>query len=108
MSDINNMQDRALQIAGLYDESNQQAGHTSWGPSEYMSGLVGDIGDLSKLIMAHQGLREIADVEAKIDHELDDILWSYLVLCKQLGRTPGATFYETMDSLEARFSGEEK
>jgi hypothetical protein len=108
MSDLNKMQNRALQIASFYDESNQQAGRPSWGPSEYMSGLVGDIGDLSKLVMAHEGLREIADVEAKIDHELNDILWSYLVLCKQLGRAPGDTFYQSMDELEARFPGDKK
>lgn len=103
MIDLVEIQSRALEIAVLYDESNTAAGRPVWGPSEYMSGLVGDIGDLSKLIMAHEGLREISDVDTKIDHELDDILWSYVVLCKKLGRTPGQTFPKTMDEIQARF-----
>lgn len=103
MSDIHEMQERAIRVAELYDSQNRSEGKPSWGPSEIMSGYVGDIGALSKLVMAHVGLRDIPDYEAKLKHEIGDNFWSLLVLCGQLGVDPAEALNDTMDELEARF-----
>jgi len=106
MSETNvyKMQGQALEVAGLYDKLNVAEGRKPWTVSDYMAGYVGDVGDLSKLVMAREGKRDIADVDAKIKHELDDNLWSLLVLYEKLGYDPG-TFDESMTALKARVEG---
>lgn len=108
MSDIEKMSDRAAEIAALYEQSNIEAGRKVWEARDYLDGMIGDIGDLTKLLMARDGLRDIDDIETKIDHELDDVQWSLYLLYRKLGRIPGATFMESMNALAARFDGETK
>jgi NTP pyrophosphatase (non-canonical NTP hydrolase) len=48
-------------------------------------GLVGDVGDLAKLVQAAEGVREIEDVKTKLEHELADILWSIIVIADRSG-----------------------
>lgn len=103
-TDIHNMQDRAERVAELYRLSNKEAGLVDWGPREYTEGFVGDVGDLTKLVMAKGGLREIPDVDRKLGHEIGDCFWSLLVICKQLGIDPAQAFSQTMDELEERLS----
>lgn len=95
------MQERAVEIADLYDQLNQAERSLSWTDSNYVAGLVGDVGDLSKISMGRDGLRPIADVEAKFEHELHDILWSALVLAARNNLDLQAGFMKTMDELEA-------
>lgn len=108
MSDFHEMQERAWKIAEMYDDLNQAAGRPSWTAGDYMAGFVGDVGDLSKLVMAHEGLREIPGYEAKLEHEIGDGFWSLYVLCKKLGIDPKKAFSQTMDELEGRFAGDEQ
>lgn len=103
---IQDMQQRALAIAQKYDEINQSAGRKIWTPAEFMAGFVGDVGDLSKLIMAKNGYREISDNEAKLAHELSDCLWSVLVLADKLGIDIEKAFMATMSELDARLAAE--
>lgn len=71
-----------------------------------MAGFVGDVGDLSKLIMAKSGLREINNVDQKLAHELADCLWSVLVLASKYEIDLAYHFFKTMDELEARIDQE--
>lgn len=68
-----------------------------------MSGFVGDVGSLSKLIMMRQGYRAGEDVEKKLSHELADCLWSVLVLADELSIDIVKAFGSTMDELANRF-----
>ncbi len=84
--DLKKLQDLALKNKHLYDKLNQVDGHKVWGSSEYMLGFAGDVGDLSKLIMAKNKLRRVnsdLDLDAAISHELSDCLCSILVLAKE-------------------------
>src|SRR5215213_6933972 len=99
MSDITDLQTRALHVKELYAQHNAQAGVT-WTPTDYMSGFVGDVGALSKLVMARRGLRRVDDLDQKLPHELADCLWSVLVLADELGIDLEAAFATTMDDLE--------
>lgn len=67
-----------------------------------MAGFVGDVGDLSKIIMAKHGLRDMEDIDTKLAHELSDCLWSVLVLADRYGIDLENQFMKTMDELDTR------
>jgi hypothetical protein len=104
MSDLQNLQQRALQIRDMYAALNAKDGHDVWRGKEFMMGFVGDIGDLTKLVMAKENLRHTDDVDAKLAHELCDCLWSILVLAEQYNIDIKQEFLKTMDELEQRIA----
>jgi NTP pyrophosphatase (non-canonical NTP hydrolase) len=104
MSDITELQKRALEIRQRYDELNDKSGNNKWGGKEYAMGFVGDVGDLLKLVMAKEGLRRKDDVDAKLEHELSDCLWSVLVIADHYKIDVEAAFARTMDALKVRLS----
>lgn len=66
--------DRALEIRAKYDELNKKKYSAQWEGPQLMAGFVGDVGDLSKIIMAKHGLRGMDDVDRKLAPELADCL----------------------------------
>ena len=101
---FDDLQKRALEIRAKYDEINAQQGRELWNEQNYMAGFVGDVGDLSKLVMAKHGLRPIEDVDTKLAHELSDCLWSLLVLADKYSINLPVEFMKNMDGLEKRIS----
>ncbi len=98
--DLKKLTRRAVDIRDKYDQLNKEHG-VVWNAEDFMSGFVGDVGDLSKLIMAKRGLREVEDIDKKLAHELSDCLWSVLVLADKYGLDLETEFLKTMDSLGA-------
>jgi NTP pyrophosphatase (non-canonical NTP hydrolase) len=96
---------RAVEVRRKYDELNAKHG-VEWTGRELMAGFVGDVGDLSKIIMAKHGLRRMDGVDEKLAHELADCLWSVLVLADKYQVDLGAEFQKTMDELEKRIEKE--
>jgi NTP pyrophosphatase (non-canonical NTP hydrolase) len=96
------LSDRALQIRELFAAREQARGGRSWTREELMQGFVGDVGDLTKLVMAKAGARPIADVDRKLAHELSDCLWSVLVLARAYDVDLEKEFLRTMNELEAK------
>jgi NTP pyrophosphatase (non-canonical NTP hydrolase) len=96
---------RAVAVRAKYDELNAKRDVT-WNEQNLMSGFVGDVGDLSKIIMAKHGLRGMDDVDAKLAHELSDCLWSVLVLADKYKIDLAAEFNKTMDGLDQRIETE--
>ena len=99
---LQDLQTRAIEIAEKYMLKNAADGNAEWDASAYMAGFVGDVGDLSKLVMAKANLRSADEVDSKIAHELSDCLWSVLVLAKELNVDLEAEFSKTMTLIEAR------
>lgn len=99
---------RAVEIRNKYDNLNKTKRGVVWNEQQLMAGFVGDVGDLSKIIMAKHGLREMEDVDAKLAHELSDCLWSVLVLANKYGIDLSKEFMKTMDELDARIDNEVK
>jgi NTP pyrophosphatase (non-canonical NTP hydrolase) len=64
-------------------------------------GLAGDVGDLAKLVQAHEGVRQIDDADEALRHELADVLWAVIVIADRCGIELEAAFTETMDALDA-------
>ncbi|HET9412164.1 MAG TPA: MazG nucleotide pyrophosphohydrolase domain-containing protein [Candidatus Saccharimonadales bacterium] len=100
------IQARAKQVRALYEKLAQKNYGRSWSREELMLGFVGDVGDLAKLAIAKEGVRDISDADQKLQHELADCLWSVLVLADAYGIDIEAAFTRTMDQLETRVNKE--
>jgi len=96
------IQERAIEIRNKYDALNQAKRGVTWNEQQLMAGFVGDVGDLSKIIMAKHGLRAMDDVDQKLAHELSDCLWSILVLAGKYNVDLAREFMKTMDELDKR------
>lgn len=70
-----------------------------------MSGFVVDVGDLTRLVMAATGARDIEDHQSRLEHELADCLWSVLVLARRLDIDLAEAFERTMDELTTFLDG---
>lgn len=99
---LEELQSSAVEIRDKYDELNRQKRGITWNEQQLMAGFVGDVGDLSKIIMAKHGLRDMDDVDQKLAHELSDCLWSILVLASKYDIDLSAEFQKTMRELSAR------
>lgn len=96
----------ALRLNELYEKLETKRWGRIWTTEELALGLVGDVGDLAKLIQAHAGVRDIDDCKAKLGHELSDCLWSIIVLANKCGIDLQAEFVRNTEELVAYVSGE--
>ena len=99
---------RAIDIRNKYSILERQKTGREWTNLNLMEGFVGDVGDLMKLVMAKEGVREIQDVDQKLAHELADCLWSVLVLANNYNVDLESSFLQTMNELEKRIESELK
>jgi NTP pyrophosphatase (non-canonical NTP hydrolase) len=104
MSDLKDLMARAEAIRQQYEEQNAKQGKVAWRIRDYAMGFVGDVGDLQKLIMAKENLRDIDDVDAKLGHELADCLWSILVIAGYYGLDLEKEFTTTMQHIATRIA----
>ena len=94
---------RSLRTKQLYDMKNEENGQKKWGTTEYMSGYVKDVGDLSKLIMVKSGLRGFdGDIDHALKHEIGDNFWSLSMICDELGISPEGAIETVLNDLEER------
>jgi NTP pyrophosphatase (non-canonical NTP hydrolase) len=101
--DLQTMISKATQVRDHYRELQETDGQKKWDVSDYMAGFVGDVGDLSKLIMAKQDLRRGPDnLDGALAHEVADCLWSVLVIANELNVDIETEFNKTMGELDAR------
>ena len=95
---------RARRVRELYAVLETKRGGRPWTRAELAQGFVGDVGDLMKLLMAKDGRRPAAQLEARLAHEFGDCLWCLLVLAEASGVDLETAFHGTMDELEQRLS----
>lgn len=100
------LQKRAIEIREKYDKLNQAKRGVVWNEQQLMAGFVGDVGDLSKIIMAKHGLRDMDNVDDKLAHELSDCLWAVLVLANKYKIDLPREFQKTMDELDGQIDSE--
>lgn len=101
MPDIKEMQDKANDVDRTYRPN------ANWSLREYAEGMVGDVGDLLKLVMAKEGLRSGDNIDESLEHEVNDIQWSLLMLYRELGLDPAESFLRAMDTLQKRIAEEQ-
>ena len=102
MSDLKDLMEQAEVIRLKYQELNAKQGKDTWGIRDYAMGFMGD---LQKLIMAKENLRDIPDVDAKLAHELADCLWCILVIASYYGLDLEKEFKQTMATIADRIAG---
>lgn len=104
--EFNQIIKRALEIRSKYAELERKKFGREWTREQIMEGFVGDVGDLIKLVMAKEGLREKENVDEKLAHELSDCLWCVLVLADKYGIDIEESFLKTMGELEKDIDSE--
>lgn len=104
---LNELTQRAMEIREKFGDFELANGERKWTREDVMMGFVGDVGDLAKLVMAHQNIRNIPDKQAKLEHELADCLWSIMVLAKMYDIDLESAFLKTANELE-KFLDEQK
>lgn len=100
--DLKNLTIKAREIKDAYSILNKKEGNKKWSKAEYLQGFIGDVGDLSKLIMAQNNFRQIENVEKKISHELPDCLWSILIIADELNINLESEFLNSMKELKKK------
>lgn len=106
--DLKILRQKAIEIRKKYSILEKQKTGKEWSNLNLAEGFVGDVGDLMKLVMAKEGLRQIDDVDSKLAHELSDCLWSIFVLADKYGVDLEKSFSKTMDELEERINSQIK
>lgn len=101
---ITELTENAMIVRNLYSKLEQQQYNKNWTTTQIMEGFVGDVGDLMKLVMAKDGIRETDNLDAKLKHELADCLWSILVLAKEYNIDLESEFTKTMNELEKKIN----
>ena len=74
---------RALEVREQYAAFEERTYGRQWSLQDLALGLVGDVGDLVKLVQAHEGVRAVRNARPALEHELADVLWSLLVIAKR-------------------------
>jgi len=93
---------KAKEIKKTYQKHNKKSGHKKWTAIEYTQGLIGDVGDLTKLIMAKNKYRAGENIDKKLAHEISDCLWSIIVIADELNINLEKVFFSTMKDLEKK------
>lgn len=96
---------RIREIKSAYKLLNRAEGFKTWSESEYLAALLGDIGDLSKQLLARKGFAfaRKGDTE-KMSRELADCLWDIFALADELGIDLDQEFSRTLKRLENKLS----
>jgi NTP pyrophosphatase (non-canonical NTP hydrolase) len=98
---------KAIAVRNHYNELQEVDGNRIWGVQDRMAGFVGDVGDLSKLIMVKNKLRRgPEDIDDALAHELSDCLWSIMVIADELNIDLEQAFTNAMDALHERIEKE--
>jgi NTP pyrophosphatase (non-canonical NTP hydrolase) len=91
--------ERAREVRRLYEAAERDAYGRPWSVEELTLGLVGDVGDVAKLVQAYEGVRKIDDAQARLEHELADVLWAIIAIAEQCDVDLERAFTATMDEL---------
>lgn len=93
---------RAKEVRDKYAVLEKSVAGKPWGAMERTQGLVVDVGDLMRLVMAKYKLRKVENVDDKLKHELSDCLWAIIIVADELGVDLEKVFMETMVEIESK------
>ena len=87
---------KAKEVQKLYRELNKKRNEKKWTVSEYAQGLVGDVGNLTRLVMAKNNFRTIQNINEELKHELVDCLWALIIISEELHIDLEKEYFEKM------------
>jgi NTP pyrophosphatase (non-canonical NTP hydrolase) len=91
---------RAMDLRHQYEKKETQLYGLPTTDEDIAQGLLGDVNNLLKLLMAKQGKRDVVYNVEKLGSQLSHCLWSVIVLAKMHNIDLEQSFMETMDKLE--------
>jgi NTP pyrophosphatase (non-canonical NTP hydrolase) len=91
---------RALDLRRQYELKETELYGSPYTSLEIAQGFAGDVNNLTKLVMAEHGQREIANSKEKLEAQLAHCLWSVVVLAQMHNVNLENSFMEAMDRLE--------
>jgi len=100
--DIKKFSEEAVRIKKLYSEYEEKNFGRKWSKEELFIGFVSDMGDLSRLVLAKEGVMRIENLEEKIGHEISDCLWAILLLANEYNINIEEVFLKNMEALEKK------
>jgi NTP pyrophosphatase (non-canonical NTP hydrolase) len=100
--DINELTKKVFQVENLYHDFDKKNGNKKWAAEESYVGLVSDVGDLGRLILAKEGFRDGPDDNKNLGRELAEILCSILFLAKKYNIDLEKSFIEEINNLEKK------
>ena len=92
----------AKKVRDKYSQEEIKEFGRAWNVNDRLQGFIGDVGDLSKLMMVRSGVRTIENADAKLRHELADCLWSIMIIADELGIDLEKSFLNTMNDLNKK------
>lgn len=101
---LDELTQKVLRIKDLYSDLEKAKSYKTWTIEETYGGLVSDVGDLGRLVLAKEGFREMHDLENKLQHELAEILYTTLLLSNHYKIDLQKAFLDEIDRLEREFS----
>jgi NTP pyrophosphatase (non-canonical NTP hydrolase) len=102
MSDFKDLQKRALEIRQRYEEYETKRSGKPWTNKDLTMGFLVDVGELTEIIMAKEGVRDLEDIDKKLAHEISDCLWCIFVLADKYNLNLEEEFLATMNELDSR------
>ena len=79
----------------------------TWGNEELLIGLVTDVGDLARLVLAKEGFRAAGpDIDKALRHELADCLWATIVLAEKYNINLADALVEMSEEIGEKLEGE--
>lgn len=100
--ELSQLTQRAVQIRKMFAEFEKKNVGKEWGREQIMEGLVTDVGDLARVVMAKEGYRKMENVDYVLSAHISDCLWSILILADKYGLDLEKTFLIAMDEIEER------
>ena len=75
----------------------------TWGKEEILVGLVTDVGDLARLVLAKEGFRAAGtDIDKAMRHELADCFWAIIVLAEKYNINLEEALMEMSDDIRKK------
>jgi NTP pyrophosphatase (non-canonical NTP hydrolase) len=107
--DFSELVEKAVAISDHYKKLQKSNNQKEWTAYDRTAGLVGDVGDLCKLVQAKYNLRHGPDdVDKALAHELGDCLWSIIVISNMLNIDLEKSFFNSMENLQKRIELEKE
>ena len=101
---LHELTEKVLHIEALYAERKKETSAKQWTAEETYAGMVSDMGDLGRLVLAKEGFREMPDTEKNLPHELAELLYAILLLANRYNIDLSKAFLDEIARLQQRLS----
>ena len=97
-SSLSAAREQALAVRSLYEVLEERFNGKTWSLHELMIGFSNDVGNIGRLLLAHDGIWDIdGDPRAELKHKLAESMWWTFVLADKLDIEIDEAYAETMD-----------